>query len=155
MDFYFNFVVLLFLGHKLVHSGIKQHTCLACGKSFALRGNLTVHMRLHTGETPYHCNVCPKKFYDSNGLKRHRSIHERKNEISPNELNSVKMNETVLSDKSLASNGSDSHLIKEVEEHATLAETSNLGNTFIITNEEDGTQYEVELPADGDIFYNL
>lgn len=70
--------ICCFTGHKLVHSGKREHVCKECGKSFALRGNLTVHTRLHTGEQPYHCTLCPKKFYDSNGLRRHRIFHERR-----------------------------------------------------------------------------
>lgn len=51
---------------------------------FALRGNLTVHMRTHgTGATPYQCNICPKKFSDNGGLKRHLLIHQRKNQTNP------------------------------------------------------------------------
>lgn len=69
-------------GHKLIHSGQKPHTCTYCGKAFALRGNLTVHIRTHTGATPHQCNICPKKFSDSNGLKRHMLMHQRKNETT-------------------------------------------------------------------------
>lgn len=66
-----------------MHSGVKPHSCSQCGKAFALRSNLTVHMRIHTGITPYHCSICPKKFSDSNALKRHHLVHQRKIETNP------------------------------------------------------------------------
>lgn len=72
-------------GHKLCHTGEKNHKCTVCGKTFAIRSNLTVHMRVHTRETPYHCDRCPKNFYDSNGLKRHRLVHERQNPATVSE----------------------------------------------------------------------
>lgn len=66
-----------------MHSGVRAFKCTHCGKAFALRSNLTVHLRTHTGNTPYHCSICPKKFSDSNGLKRHHLMHQRKNETNP------------------------------------------------------------------------
>lgn len=61
---------------------MKPHTCSVCGKGFALRGNLTVHLRTHNGTAPHQCQICPKKFNDTNGLRRHQLVHERKNQTS-------------------------------------------------------------------------
>lgn len=78
-------------GHKLaVHSGLKQHKCQYCKKSFALRSNLTIHERLHTGEKPYACTICTKKFNDSNGLKRHKLSHIRNGQMEPSTQEVVK-----------------------------------------------------------------
>lgn len=68
----------------MVHSGLKPHSCTFCGKAFALRSNLTVHMRIHTGKTPYYCKICPKQFGDNSGWKRHLSMHKRKSQMNPN-----------------------------------------------------------------------
>lgn len=143
MSIRFNFDRGTLAGHKLVHSGVKPHYCMVCNKSFALRSNLTVHMRLHTGETPYHCNVCPKKFYDSNGLKKHRLVHERKNETE------IKVE--VPSTLSTISSDSIGDMLSESKAHDVVAQAlSTLGNSVIINNDEDGTQYEVELAANCD-----
>lgn len=112
-------------------------------------------MRLHTGETPYHCNICPKKFYDSNGLKKHRLVHQRKNEIVVKE----EVLSPPLSTQQMIPNDSIVDMLSESKAHDVVAQAlSTLGNSVIISNDEDGTQYEVELPTncgDGTMIYTI
>ncbi|GFT63884.1 zinc finger protein [Nephila pilipes] len=58
-----------FLGKK--SSGCK-YECMVCGKKFAMKGNLGVHMLIHTGERPYHCELCYKVFRHRNSRNRHQ-----------------------------------------------------------------------------------
>lgn len=116
--------------HKLSHTGEKKHVCAECGKSFSIRSNLTVHMRVHTGETPYHCSLCPKKFYDSNGLKRHRLVHERRDEkVEEEHVATLHSDGNEFSGSLLMT-----HSLSSLEDGVIIA--------------TDGTQYEVELPGD-------
>lgn len=58
-----------------VHSGIKPHKCLECGRSFAWKVCLTKHQQSHTGEKPFECWLCEKKFVSLYVLRRHTMIH--------------------------------------------------------------------------------
>ncbi|XP_068232956.1 zinc finger protein ZFP2-like [Palaemon carinicauda] len=53
----------------------KDHKCELCGRSFALKNTLKVHMMRHRGERPHKCNVCPKSFTQSSTLKIHMRTH--------------------------------------------------------------------------------
>ncbi|XP_069132910.1 zinc finger protein 37-like isoform X6 [Argopecten irradians] len=64
-------------------AGIKDHqkvyhvtslecpVCEVCGKSFALRNRLVVHMRSHSHQRPFICPHCGKAYKHKHGLKTH------------------------------------------------------------------------------------
>eukprot|EP00730_Choanoeca_flexa_P016977 TRINITY_DN8114_c0_g1_i4.p1 TRINITY_DN8114_c0_g1~~TRINITY_DN8114_c0_g1_i4.p1 ORF type:complete len:365 (+),score=24.41 TRINITY_DN8114_c0_g1_i4:91-1185(+) len=58
-------------------SDAKPFVCRYCSKSFAQKGNLTVHIRTHTGLKPFKCDVCNKAFTTSSYLKHHRQLHDQ------------------------------------------------------------------------------
>ncbi|VDM71201.1 unnamed protein product [Strongylus vulgaris] len=45
--------------------------CQFCDKSFTNQGNMQVHQRVHTGEKPYSCSACGKSYAQKVGLKIH------------------------------------------------------------------------------------
>ncbi|XP_064100770.1 zinc finger protein ZFP2-like [Macrobrachium nipponense] len=53
----------------------KNHHCELCGRCFALKNTLKIHMMRHRGERPHKCDVCPKSFTQSSTLKIHKRIH--------------------------------------------------------------------------------
>lgn len=60
--------------HMLIHKGERIHTCIACGKSFLTRNNLTVHERIHTKEKPFSCSECGESF----GYKFMLNVHTQR-----------------------------------------------------------------------------
>lgn len=48
-----------------------------CGREFARRETLEVHVTAHTKEYPFVCQVCGKGFPRVYGLNRHVKTHER------------------------------------------------------------------------------
>ena len=58
-----------------IHTGDKPYQCYLFGQAFALKNNLTEHMRIHTGNKPYQCRQCNKAFTQSCNCKMHMLVH--------------------------------------------------------------------------------
>ena len=58
--------------HMLAHSGVKNHNCSECGKSFGQSGKLKSHMITHTREKVHECSECGDSFCLADHLKRHK-----------------------------------------------------------------------------------
>ncbi|XP_021368279.1 zinc finger protein 37-like isoform X10 [Mizuhopecten yessoensis] len=57
---------------KVYHvSSLECPVCEVCGKSFALRNRLVVHMRSHSHQRPFMCPHCGKAYKHKHGLKTH------------------------------------------------------------------------------------
>ena len=62
-----------------VHLKKKEFGCSLCGKLFARKHILKVHLDTHAGKKDFECSVCGKKFLQKSNLNRHQRIHEAKN----------------------------------------------------------------------------
>ncbi|OZC10437.1 hypothetical protein X798_02480 [Onchocerca flexuosa] len=61
--------------HMRIHSGEQPHTCTQCGKQFGTRQLLKKHWMWHTGERSHVCPHCGKAFFQKGHLTQHLMIH--------------------------------------------------------------------------------
>uniref|UniRef100_F1L0V4 Zinc finger protein 484 n=1 Tax=Ascaris suum TaxID=6253 RepID=F1L0V4_ASCSU len=61
--------------HMRIHSGEQPHTCTQCGKEFGTRQLLKKHWMWHTGERSHVCPHCGKAFFQKGHLTQHLMIH--------------------------------------------------------------------------------
>ena len=62
---------------RTVHTDIRPHRCLVCGKCFTTNSHLTDHQATHTQQKRFHCLQCGKRFAFRSSLKKHVACHNR------------------------------------------------------------------------------
>ncbi|KAI1726405.1 zinc-finger double domain-containing protein [Ditylenchus destructor] len=62
--------------HLRIHSGEQPHKCTQCGKEFGTRQLLKKHNMWHTGERSHVCSFCGKAFFQKGHLTQHLMIHK-------------------------------------------------------------------------------
>ena len=62
---------------RTVHTDVRPHRCLVCGKCFTTNSHLTDHQATHTQQKRFHCLQCGKRFAFRSSLKKHVACHNR------------------------------------------------------------------------------
>lgn len=58
------------------HTGDLKHECPVCGRKFAVKSGLDVHMKLHqVTHKAFNCSICGKQFAMAHYLKKHLEHH--------------------------------------------------------------------------------